>query len=410
MIRIFQRLTWQKPWSYREGFLISLSLLILGLLLNQFSGSNLQLPGWPFNLILGILFLTFIVLVGTFYKKSYLIRWLSGIPACIPAITLFAVLTLGMGLIPQSESKDIPALLFKINYLKQSWLFLISTIYLLTCLGLVITRRAYPFTFRNVGLIVSHLGLWLIVMTAGLASSDLERYQVAVEEGKSASEGLNLDYQTKVLPFSIKLIDFSIDEFPAKLALVDIESNLIDPKIKNNLTLIENNISFRIKDFEIKILKYYPLAVEDNNSIFRPTHDSDATQAVLIRSVNLTSNDTLQGWICSGSPKTKASYLRVDSNYFFALTLPEPKRFSSKIVLTDSKGYSKTVRIEVNKPFSIEGWKLYQIGYDKNMGKYSTLSVIEAVRDPWISLVYVGIFLMILGAAYMFWTGRAKSM
>jgi hypothetical protein len=65
-----------------------------------------------------------------------------------------------------------------------------------------------------------------------------------------------------------------------------------------------------------------------------------------------------------------------------------------------------TVSLEVNRPYKKFGWSFYQIGYDEKMGPVSNLSVIEAVYDPWLPLVYIGIILMITGALYIFWLGR----
>jgi hypothetical protein len=41
---------------------------------------------------------------------------------------------------------------------------------------------------------------------------------------------------------------------------------------------------------------------------------------------------------------------------------------------------------------------IYQYGYDESMGKYSRQSVFELVRDPWLPLVYTGIFMLLAGA------------
>jgi cytochrome c biogenesis protein ResB len=64
------------------------------------------------------------------------------------------------------------------------------------------------------------------------------------------------------------------------------------------------------------------------------------------------------------------------------------------------------VTVEVNKPYKARGWNFYQLGYEEKMGPASQLSIIEAVYDPWLPLVYTGIFLMIAGALYLFWLGR----
>ena len=76
------------------------------------------------------------------------------------------------------------------------------------------------------------------------------------------------------------------------------------------------------------------------------------------------------------------------------------------MVIKTKFGDVDTVTIEVNKPYKIRGWSLYQIGYDEKLRKESKLSIIEAVYDPWIKVVYIGIALMLAGAAYLFWQGR----
>ena len=58
--------------------------------------------------------------------------------------------------------------------------------------------------------------------------------------------------------------------------------------------------------------------------------------------------------------------------------------------------------IEVNKPFSVNGWQIYQFSYDERFGKNNTVSIFELVTDPWLPYVYIGIGMMLLGALLMF--------
>ena len=62
----------------------------------------------------------------------------------------------------------------------------------------------------------------------------------------------------------------------------------------------------------------------------------------------------------------------------------------------------------MNRPFAIEGWKIYQLSYNEQMGKWSNLSVFELVKDPWLPVVYIGIFMLLLGAVGMFLTASRK--
>ena len=82
-----------------------------------------------------------------------------------------------------------------------------------------------------------------------------------------------------------------------------------------------------------------------------------------------------------------------------------PKRFASDVVVRGKSGKDITAVIEVNKPLKVDGWKMYQYGYDEEAGTESQVSILEIVKDPWLPLVYVGIFMMLAGALLMLVTG-----
>ena len=75
-----------------------------------------------------------------------------------------------------------------------------------------------------------------------------------------------------------------------------------------------------------------------------------------------------------------------------------PKRFASDISVYTEDGKNLRGTVEVNKPLKVNGWKIYQYGYDVMKGPESSYSVFQLVKDPWIAWVYLGIFLMIAGA------------
>jgi hypothetical protein len=43
------------------------------------------------------------------------------------------------------------------------------------------------------------------------------------------------------------------------------------------------------------------------------------------------------------------------------------------------------------------------------MGAQSQISILELVSDPWLPLVYAGIYMMLAGAVCMFVTGRPRT-
>ena len=78
-----------------------------------------------------------------------------------------------------------------------------------------------------------------------------------------------------------------------------------------------------------------------------------------------------------------------------------PKRFASEIqILTKTKKNIETV-VDVNKPYEVDGWKIYQYGYDTQRGAQSQISILELVSDPWLPLVYTGIFMMLAGTVLL---------
>ena len=74
-----------------------------------------------------------------------------------------------------------------------------------------------------------------------------------------------------------------------------------------------------------------------------------------------------------------------------------PKRFASEIQLLTKSGKDIQTTVEVNKPVEVDGWKIYQYGYDTQMGALSQTSILELVRDSWLPLVYTGIYMMLAG-------------
>ena len=79
-----------------------------------------------------------------------------------------------------------------------------------------------------------------------------------------------------------------------------------------------------------------------------------------------------------------------------------PRRYASELLITRSGSEQIHATVDVNHPVSIEGWKIYQYGYDEAAGADSQISVLEVVSDPWLPYVYVGIFMLLGGALLMF--------
>jgi cytochrome c biogenesis factor len=99
----------------------------------------------------------------------------------------------------------------------------------------------------------------------------------------------------------------------------------------------------------------------------------------------------------------KEMEIAIELKKFFMETYDDgsPKRFASEIQILTKTGKNIETIVDVNKPYEVDGWKIYQYGYDTQMGAESQISILELVSDPWLPWVYAGFHMMLAGAAIM---------
>jgi hypothetical protein len=393
--------------EYKEGFLIAFSIIVIGTVMEWITGGKgAALPKWPVNLEFGIGFILLLLMLHFFYRKTEIIKWLSRVPAALSAIVLFTVLVLIMGLSKQNE-QDASQLsrLTGVDHVRNSYTFLIAGFYLLTSLGLVALRRLTPFTFKNIGFGLNHIGLWIIIFAGSLGSGDLERLTIYVEEGQTVWYAYDLNKEPREVPFTVKLIDFDIKDFPPKLALIEQPEMKVPRDVKNNFSLIENGATYKLNKWDVTVKQYIPNAWPEGDH-YVATADSFSVPAAQVEAKLREGNEVITGWLSCGNFMMQPTFMILDNTYAIAMTVPEAKEFSSLIEVVQKNGKSETIKLKVNEPIHVGAWNLYQTSYDEEKGKWSTLSVIEAIRDPWIAVIYLGIFMVLCGALYIFWIGR----
>jgi hypothetical protein len=310
-----------------------------------------------------------------------------------------------MGIIPQVSSTNNFINNLGLNRITTNWAFLLILFQFLTCLGLISIKRILQFKWSNFGFILNHVGLFLALTAGVLGTGDLQRLSINVYEGKPSWIAMDAQRNQVELPFAFYLNDFIIEEYNPKLALVDNNSGSILHNNGNNLYLVEKGETYVFNNFEVMVEDYLPNAIRFGMR-YEPVNEIGSPPAALI-SVKNTENDSIQkAWISSGSFRYPYESLKISNDFSMVMTIPEAKKFSSDIDILTKDGERINTTLEVNKAFNFEGWKIYQLSYDDKMGKWSNLSVLELVRDPWLPLIYLGIFMMIAGAIYMFWMGN----
>jgi len=396
---------WQQPWGYAESFIISFGVLCIGFGLELVLPVNQSTLIFPFNLILGASFIILLVLGHVLFRKTKIHAFLSGIPLTISLVSILSFMVIIMGVLPQIPSHQNGLVQqLGLNRMTSSYPFLLINLFLLIVLGFVSLRKTSPFKLKNWGFVCSHWGLWLVIFTGGLGSGDLRRLRMDIYENKTEWRAYDDNGRYFEVPLAIKLKDFLIDEFNPKLAIVENETGELCEAQKPSMIMIEKDLNCRLQDWQVQVEEFYMTSGRAGDRYY-PLSDFGAAPAAKVRVVS-PQNDTLQGWISCGSFNRPHESLKLNEAFSLVMTVPEPKRFSSEVTFFTPDGKKQDATLEVNKSVTINGWKVYQLSYDEKKGPYSDKSILEVVRDPWQAYVYLGIFMMMIGAIYMFWKGR----
>lgn len=404
---------WNKPWTLKEGFAIGGGLVITGLMLQLAIGPvDWDILAWPANIIVLIAYLAGIGAIYALQKKVYLFQWLMHYQAAVSALAYAAILTLIMGLTPQlkvvTRDEGIPGLSQMLTF----WPFVLTYIYMTTVVGLVALHRIVKFRKGNIGSILNHLGVFIVLVSATLGSADMQRLEMTVTMGSPEWRGLDSKGEIVDLPIAIDLNEFTIDEYPPKLMLVGNESGKVLPEGKPVHILLEDGTSQGcMLDWDITIDKKFDLAAEVASADtinYVEWHSMGAAYAAFVKAENRKTHEKRQGWVSCGSFMFPYKALKLDSVCSLVMPDREPRKYSSKVHVYTQSGGSYEGVIEVNKPLDIEGWKIYQLSYDESKGRWSDISVFELVADPWLPVVYAGILMMLVGAIFTFTIGRTK--
>ncbi len=397
---------WDAPWGYGESFLIGCSLIIIGLIFEAVNGNQnpIQLI-FPFNVYILLSYCGILIVLYHWFSNWIIIRWLTKVPASITSIALVTLVVMAMGIIPQVPSENKYIALFGLDHITTNSAFYLVVIFFQTCLGLISLKRIYQWKWSNVGFIINHVGLFIALSAGILGSGDLKRLSLDLYEGQPSIYAYNAIGAKTELPFAVYLKDFQIEEYAPKLAMVDNVKGEVVHNNGKNLFLIEKGVQYSYEDYTVDIIDFLPSSSRVMDGYYF-VNEKGSPPSAKIKVTHVKTQDVTEGWVCSGSFKHPFEALKISDQLSFVMTLPEAKKFSSEVSILNPDGSRLETTLEVNKPFSYQGYKLYQLSYNEKMGKWSNLSTIELVNDPWLPAVYTGIFLMIAGAIYMFWIGN----
>ncbi len=399
----------------RQGFVwgvfLSLLLCVLGFTIEFVSGGRgVILPSWPGNLYLLMLMLSVIIPTALLFRTNRFVQWLGGIPLGLCLIVALAVLSMFGGVLPQ-EQGAVAGWMERLgfNRMFSSWPFSLVMLAFLGNIGLSLVWKCVPFRFGNLQFILFHAGFWISMACGLLGSADLQRVIIPLYEGRFSSHGyLSSSKEMVEMPFRIYLEDFIMEEYPPQLALYDPETMQLELDETNTVHQVAEGLEMSWPEgVRLKVLHYLPFAM------MRPSGEPVAADrkagVPYVFVEGEVAGRGFSSWLSTGSPYEDPLFAGLGEK-LLVLVPGTAKKYSSRVVIEEAggNGVRETV-VDVNAPVSVGGWKIYQMGYDENAGRWSKQSLLEGVRDPWLPIVYAGFFMMLGGNFLFFWNGMKKT-
>ena len=396
----------------KEGFAISIGMMVTGLLLQFNMGAvEWSLLSWPANFVVLVAFVLGAIMLYAVRSKVYALKFLATMYCAVPALVITSALTIIMGLTRQVADGQPAADWLGITRMLSFWPFVLLYVYVAVILSQVTIMQLFHFKWRKLPSLVSHLGLLITLLTATLGSADMQRMRMMVN--KETPEWRVIDPSTgtmKELNIAIQLKEFTIDEYPPKLMFYDEVRGTMLPEGNPEVLLIDNAFKVgELQGWQIEVDEVLdeaqPVMNADSTS-YVEWHQSGAVTALHVKATMPDGSRCVSGWITSGSYMFPYQLLPVTQHQSIVMAEREPQRYLSRVEIVTESGKHEEADILVNQPYSIGGWKIYQLNYDTTRGKWSEISVLELVRDPWLPYVYVGIYLMIAGAVLLLFTAQ----
>jgi len=401
---------WSQPWSVKQGFLLAFSFSFLGFLMEiTIKGVEVAFPPFPFNLIFLGFFITIFTIIYFVFRKKTWIRFFSSISAAIPAIAVFVGIVLIMGLVPQQEQAPQWIKQLGFNHVLHHLMFYCSFLYLMVVLLFTVCKRVYPFSWNNVSFMFNHLGLLVILLGGVFGAGDMYRIKMVCGYGQPIWYGTDDKGKMYELPLALELQEFDIEFYEPEIVTLNTTTGKpVDLKPNPDLSLSNHKKIILKNDITLIVDTLYLHAMKMNQRYY-PIEAVGSSTAAKLKVIQTSTGSVIkEGWLSTETFMQPFQVLTIDDETTLYLSSLKPKKYRSELKLFTPDMNPKSITLEVNKPYYCNGWKLYQVSYDQTKGKWSEYSVIEAVRDPWLPVVYTGIGMMILGALMMIFQIRKK--
>ena len=394
-------------WGYKRAFLRCALLFVAGTALQlAFGDLQNEFLRYPWGLIIAVNYLYLLVLIH-FQKGRW--KWLGQLAdhyACSSSLGAMVLMTIIFGLTRQDPATEglIGALGF--SRMTSSWAFNILLLYFTTTTGLAVLEDLSHIRQRRVAAVLSHLAVFVILVAGIFGSGDKLRVTVTTQEGTSTHWGVSRDGKQVELPFVLTLEEFSMEEYAPKLYVLDA---MTERSSREFLSVESEGAQATIEGWHLTAVKSLDMAghMPDSEEYSAMEHVG-AAPAVYVRARNVMTGAQVDGWVSCGSFVFEPSYLFLDNRMAVAMPRREAKHYLSRMNVEEDDGTKHNFEIEVNHPARVGSWRIYQMGYDTERGRWSDVSVVECVRDGWYSAIHIALWTMLVAGVVMFLTAGGR--
>lgn len=398
--------SFHKSSHYKVSIVLSITLLIVGLALQYFLGSlSKEWFTFPNNIYIGLFFIISTTTIFLVYKQKEWVNILSGIPFAICMIITTGLLTIGLGSlnikpIPIEMQTKSNEWLYEIGLdnITGTWYFGFSCLGLLINLWFAVLKKSLVFQRKNITFLLNHFGLWLLLFAGVLGQGDIVKLKMTLQNDIPEWRGIDEKGNVIELPLALELKKFTMDIYPNKLLVINEKGEPLPKSKPESFLLDKTNSSHQFGKWKVTLLEYIENAVPYTNGqyIKSPMWGSTNAAKIVIEDIETGKKNT--EWISSGNFQLPPKIISLSKKRTLVMAPPEAKKFESELLLYQ-KGSNKIEKhsIYVNQPLSVDGWRIYQTSYDEKLGRWSDISIVELVQDPWLPLVYLGVFILMIG-------------
>lgn len=394
-------------WGYKRAFLRCALLFVVGTTLQLAVGDiDSSLLHYPWGLILAVNYLYLLVVAYAMRNRWRWLRQLGDDKACLSSLAAFGAIVIVFGLTRQDPAREglVGALGF--SRMTSSWPFNLLLFYFMTTLGIRTVSDIHHLRDRRMAAVLTHLGVFVLLVAGTFGSGDTVRCMVTTRVDTPVSIGRDDAGHEVRLPFALTLDDFSIEEYPPKLYLLDTRR---ESSSREFLSVEADGAEAVIGDWRIRAEHSLDMAGRlPEESDWRAMKHVGAAPAVYASAENTVTGERFRGWVSCGSHIFEPSYLMLDDGMAVAMPRREAKRYLSRVNIMEEGGIRRDVEIEVNHPARVGSWRVYQVGYDTSKGRWSDTSVLECIRDPWYGAAHLALWMLLAAGVVMFVTAGGR--